>query len=137
LSRQKRPFGVTILTLGVLTVTLFFWVRFYQAIRIEAFIASLSPSVSPAYLMLTGLIFGLAGIPVVLGLWFGRAWAPRAVYGLAAALAAYYWLDFAFFVVSEAGRGSWPLAAATTALGLAWVWWVLARAKAFFENTKK
>lgn len=129
---------MTILALGVLTVTLFFWVRFYQAIRIEAFIASLSPSVSPAYLMLTGLIFGLAGIPAALGLWIGRAWAPRAVYGLASALAAYYWLDFAFFVVSDAARGSWPLAAGATVLAVGWVFWVLGRpaARTFFKIRK-
>ena len=139
MSGRKRPFGVTILALGVLTVTIFFWLRFYQAVRVEAFIAFLSPSVSPAYLMLTGLVFGLAGIPVTLGLWFGKPWTPAAVRRLAAALAAYYWLDFLFFVVSDASRGSWPFAAGTTVLVLGWVYWILSRPRAalFFQNEKK
>jgi hypothetical protein len=129
---------VTILVLGVLTITILAWLRFYQGIRSESFIVSLSPSVSPAYLVLTGLIFGLAGVPTAQGLWFGKPWAPRAVQQLGIALAVYYWMDFAFFVVSDAARGSWPFAAGVTVLGLAWVFWTLSRpgARAFFENTK-
>jgi hypothetical protein len=134
MSRRNRPFGVTILVLGVITLATFFWTRFFQAIRLEAFIASLSPSVSPSYLALTGLVFGLAATPVAVGLWFGKPWAPRAARRLAVALAVYYWLDFLFFVVSDAARGSWPFAAGATILSLAIVFWVLSLpgAKRFF-----
>ena len=135
-SRRKRPFGVTILVLGVLTVAAFFWTRFTLAVRDAEIIASLSSSVSPAYLALTGLVFGLVGIPVALGLWFGKAWAPGSARRRGVALAVYYWLDFQLFVVSVAARGSWPFAAAMTALGLGWVFLVLSRpgAKTFFDQ---
>ena len=127
--------GVTILVLGVLTSVVLFWARFYQAVSYSDFIMSRSPSVSPAYLALTGLVFGLAGLPTAWGLWTGKAWAPAAVRRLAVALAVYYWLDFTFFVVSETSLGSWPFAAITTILGLGFVFWVLARpgSKVFFK----
>ncbi|HUF37549.1 MAG TPA: hypothetical protein VMN57_03410 [Anaerolineales bacterium] len=129
---------MTILVLWVLTVAGLFWARFYQAVRLETFIAALEPGVSPAYLALTGLVFGIVAIPAALGLWFGKAWAPALARRLAAALAIYYWLDFLLFVVSDASRGSWPFAAGMTVLGLGWVFWSLSRpsAKLFFENLK-
>ena len=136
MTSPKRPMGVTILVLGVLTSAVLFWARFYQAVTYPDFIMSRSPSVSPAYLALTGLLFGLAGLPTAWGLWSGRSWAPAAARRLAVALAVYYWLDFAFLVVSETSRGSWPFAAIMTIFGVGFVFWVLARpgSRAFFKT---
>lgn len=123
--RPKRPRGVTILVLSVLIIAVFFTARVYQAVRLKGFIENLDPGVSPAYLVLTGLVFSLAGLPVLLGLWTGKAWASSAAKRYFIALAAYYWLDTIFFVVSDSVRGNWPFALGTTILVLAWVHWVL------------
>lgn len=123
----ERPRSVTILSLSVLIIAVFFWARLFQAVRWWSYIQDLAPSVSPAYLALTGLVLGLAGLPVAAGLWLGQSWSVSAARRYFIALAGYYWLDFLFFVASETARGSWPFALGATILILGWVFWTLAR----------
>ncbi len=123
-SKPKRPRSVTILALGVLIITVFFWARVYQAIVLRSLIETLAPNVSLAYIVLTGLIFGVAGLPISWGLWTGKPWAASAGQQFFFALAAYYWLDRIFIVVSDAVRGNWPFALGTTIITLVWVTWI-------------
>lgn len=125
MTRKPRTRGVTILALGVLITGGFFWMRFYQAVRLGPFIASLDPGVSPAYLALTGLLFGAAALPTAWGLWTVRAWAAPAARRYAVAMTAFYWLDTLLVARSESARESWPFALALTAVALAWVFWTL------------
>ena len=137
-NQPKRPRAVTILALGVLIIAAFFGARVYQAIRLQTFIEGLDPSVSPAYLVLTGLVFSLSGLPTIYGLWTGKPWAVSAAQRYAVALAAFYWLDTLFFVVSDSVRGNWPFALGMTIVLLAWVFWLFTRrpCKEFFKQPR-
>jgi hypothetical protein len=55
------------------------------------------------------------------------------------ALAAYFWLDYIIFVVSDAVRGNWPFALATTIIGLALIIWTLKRqpGRTFFNYPRE
>lgn len=136
--QAKRPHSVTILALGVLIITVFFGVRVNQALRLQDFIQDLAPSVSPAYLVLTGLVFSLAGLPVIFGLWTGKHWAISAAKRFFVALVVYYWLDTIFFVVSDSVRGNWPFALGATFVLSAGVYWIFSRrqSKEFFKQTR-
>jgi hypothetical protein len=139
----KRPSGVTLLALGVLSIAGLNLVRFILAIRSWQFLSSL-PGVSPLYLALSGLIWGVVGIPLFWSLWRGRHWAPRLLQAVMLTYAAYYWLDRIFLeerVVNATQQSSsaflplnWPFTITITALIMVVTVWVLSRpgTKIFF-----
>lgn len=140
-----RPWSVTLLALGVLSIAGLNLTRMVLALRLWDLLTTWL-GVSPLYLALSGLVWGLVGLPLFWGLWRGLRWAPRLAEALALSYALYYWLDHIFLVdhrLSEpAGAASsflpinWPFAAAVTALLLAYTIWTLGRpvVKAFFGS---
>src|SRR4030042_6295620 len=78
LPRIRCPGSVTILMVGVLIITALNLTRLVLAIKEWDFLVSW-PGVSPLYILLTGLIWTLAGIPLLWGLWRAKNWAPRLV----------------------------------------------------------
>jgi len=134
--RRKRPFSVTLLAIGVLTLTVAGFVRMGQAITLWNDLKGLSLSVSPLYLVVTGLIFGLAGLPIGWGIWRGLSWAPRFTIGYVIVVLMYFWLDRIFFIRSETGLVNTPFAIGVTILILPGVSWVLfrKRARRFFNS---
>lgn len=142
-SGLPRPFGVTLLALGVLSITGLNWVRFVLAISRWQFLGSL-PGVSPLYIALTGLVWGVVGILLFWSLWRGLSWAPRLMQAVLLTYAAYYWLDKIFLVERNAlnNQGSlsaflplnWPFTVTMTVLLFIVTVWILSRpdTKAFF-----
>src|SRR4030042_1684814 len=105
LSHNKRPWSVTLLTLGVLILTVINLIRFVLSIRYWGFLAG-RMGVSPVYLTLTGFVWGVSGLFVLWGLWKAKNWAPRLMQAVALTYALYFWLDQVFLVdhpVSGAG----------------------------------
>ncbi len=141
--KPRRPLSVTILLLGVLSITVVNLVRFVLGLGYRDFLAS-QPGVPWLYIILTGLIWTAAGSILCWGLWRAKQWAPRLMQAMALTYAAYYWLDH-LFLVDHPARGAagaqrallpvnWSFAAGTTVVCLAYVTWVLGRRKvqAFF-----
>ena len=62
----KRPWSVTLLTLGVLLITALNLTRFALSLREWTFLAS-QPGISPLYLAASGLIWAVAGSALVWG----------------------------------------------------------------------
>ncbi len=135
----RRPFSVTLLALGVLTIASLNLVRFVQAVRQWSFLASL-PSEPPLYLVLTALIWIATGVPLVWGLWKGKAWAPARCRAFTVAYAAYFWLERLFLFGRPRGGFSLPslaslpggglFSALATLVLLLFVFWALRRAGA-------
>jgi hypothetical protein len=127
----------------VLFITGLNWLRFILAISRWQFLSSL-PGVSPLYIVLTGLIWGIVGLPLFWSLWRGLSWAPRLVQAIMLTYAAYYWLDKVFLAerlalspqesVSAFLPLNWPFTITITALIFLVTVWVLSRpdTKAFF-----
>jgi hypothetical protein len=133
-ARTSRPASVTILALGVLTITVINLVRLILSIRDWEFLASW-PGVSPLYIALTGLIWTLTGLILLWGLWGAKNWAPRLMQALVLTYALYYWLDHVFLadhpLTGATGTTrallpiNWPFAAGVTVVCLtytAWTW---------------
>ena len=110
MSRQKikRPFSVTLLALSVLSFAVIYLVRFGAALAEWSFLASLSLSVPPLYLAVTGLIWGSVGLVLYPGLWFGKPWAKKAVFVAAPVYGLYYWLEQLFIMDSPLRNANWP-----------------------------
>lgn len=138
-ARTRRPRSVTFLAVGVLIISVLFWMRFTQAIQLRDFIQSLNPGVSVRYLAATGLVFGATGLLAAGGLWLGKAWSANLAWGFFTALAAWYWLDKIFLVSAETVQGNWPFALSLTALLLVLVRWALTSRSAteFFAKPRE
>lgn len=142
-SGMPRPYGVTLLALGVLSITVLNLVRFIMAIRSWQFLDEL-PGVSPLYLTLTGFIWALTGMALFWSLWRGMGWAPRLMQAVMLTYAAYYWLDRIFLAERAASSLqesagvflplNWPFTITVTALLMGFTVWILSRTdtKAFF-----
>ena len=132
---KSRPFSVTLLTLGVLIMAAINLLGFAQAILNWEFYSDIL-SIPLAYLALSGLFWGLAGLPLVWGLWLGRPWAVRYTLFYVLAYTLYYWLDRIILSVN-AGGSNWPFIVITNLILIIIIFWVLyrPRAKAFFGET--
>jgi hypothetical protein len=135
---KKRPWSVTLLAGIVLIITIINLIRFVLSLRYWTFLSSLS-AVSPVYLAITGLVWSMAGVAVVWGLWTAKPWGPRLMQAVGLSYALYYWLDLVFLkehpINGAAGTmrallpTNWQLSAAVTLVLLAFMVWVLGRPK--------
>jgi len=144
LPSASRPGSVTILALGVLIITVINLARLVLSITYWEFLVSW-PGVSPLYMVLTGLIWTLAGSLLLWGLWRANNWTPRLMQAVALTYALYYWLDHVFLAdhpvsgMEGARRAllpvNWQFAAGATVLCLAFTAWTLSRrkVKAYFS----
>jgi hypothetical protein len=133
-----RPGSVTLLSLGVLIIAVINLTRLVLSIKYWSFLSSW-PGVPPLYMALTGLIWTLAGFPLLWGLWRAKPWAPRLMRAVMLTYALYYWMDHIFLVghpVSGADGAkrallpvNWPFAAGVTVVLLAFTAWTLGRPK--------
>lgn len=127
-SRRPRPFSVTLLALGVLTLAGINLLRFVVSLQQWKFLTDILP-ISPVYLATTGLIWALVGLVLALGLWAGRRWSVAGT-GLASLVySLYYWLDHLFVVAEGMGR-NWLFALALNLILLAVICWCLLNRKA-------
>jgi hypothetical protein len=91
---------IRVTALLYLLVAGFSLVRFARTLAQWSFLDTLPLSVPPLYLALTGLVWGLAALGVVYGLWMQKGWAPRYALGFTTAYFAYIWLDRAIFAAN-------------------------------------
>lgn len=132
---MKRPKSVTLLAIGVLILAGYYIVRTVLAASQWEFLSILfTESLIPHYLVLTGLIWGIAGLILGWSLFTGRHWASRLFKILALVFAGYWWLDNLFLAADPAVRGSIPFRLVATIALLALAFWILSRsgAKSFF-----
>jgi hypothetical protein len=125
-----------LLALGVITISALNLTRFALALRYWDYLDTLT-TVSPWYLALSGLGWGLAGLPLTWGLLRRKAWAPDLMQAMALSYATYFWLDQVFLQDhplpgAEGGArlllpGNWTFEAGLTILLLAFIVWTLKR----------
>jgi len=134
-SHRSRPLGVTLLAVGVLIIASLHLLRLAEAVRQWEFLSGLT-GVSPLYQALTGLIWAVAGLPLFWGLWRGHARAARFAPGYLLVFALYYWLDRIYIANPEVSLANWPVTAALSLIGLAFMFLVL-RTRASKEYLKR
>jgi hypothetical protein len=127
--KPRRPLGVTLLVLVVLTVAGVNLARFAMAVQEWQFLVEWLP-ISPAYLTASGLIWGVLGLLLAWSLWRGWPRAPWAAAAYFLAYSAYFWIDRLFLPGYPEKNANWPFAASFNLFVLAWTAWVLTRAKA-------
>lgn len=143
--RPARPLSVTLLAFLVLSIAGSNLTRTVLAAQQWKFIQSW-PGVSPLYILLSGLVWTLAGLTALWGLWRGLHWGARLTQALALTYALYYWLDnilrvdHPFSLASGSLRLllplNWKFAVGVTVILLTATAWILNRraARAFFGD---
>ena len=121
---HSRPFRVTLLAVGVLTIASLNLLRLVEAVRQWRFLTSLT-GVSPMYLALTGLIWASIGLPLFWGLWRGHARAAKSAPSYVLVFGLYYWLDKIWIANRAISLTNWPVTAALTVIGLIYTFWAL------------
>lgn len=133
--KPARPLVVTLLVILVLSITVLAALRLYQAISLWDFLASL-PGVSPLYLVLSGALWTIIGVLVILGLWTGNPLTPRATRGAALLFVFYHWIERWWLSIKNGEKAFTPFAIGFTLLCLAFVFWAIAtpEARAYFGD---
>jgi hypothetical protein len=136
-SKNRRPLSVTFLALGVLSFAIIHLGRFALALAEWSFLASLPLTVSPIYLAATGLIWGIAGLVLYPGLWFGKRWAKKSVFFAVLVYGLYYWLEQLVIMDSPLRKVNWPFQITATVLILTYTNLVMRRpaARTYFGET--
>jgi hypothetical protein len=123
--------GVTLITLGVLTIACLNLLRFILSL-VDWQLLSALEDVSPLYQALTGLLWASSGFVLFWGLWRRKPWAPKAASWGAIVYALYYWLDRLFltgWLKSGQPPANLAFAIGLTLMILVYVFWTLSRPK--------
>jgi H+/Cl- antiporter ClcA len=139
--KRKRPWSVTWLALGVLSLVAVYLTRFGTTVSQWDFLSRLPLSISPFYLAVTGLIWGLSALPLVWGLWRGKEWSHKAMRVYSLLFTLYYWLEEWLIESNPLRNTNWPFLLTLTVVLLILVFWTISRPKArnFFgeKNERK
>jgi hypothetical protein len=127
--RPRRPSNITLLAILFLFIALLYLARLMECLAQWAFLNDLLPF-SPAYLALTGLVWGFAGVALAFALWFGLCWAPRFTAITVLVYSVYYWMEYTLLVDHDARTVNWPFLAVVNLVALLWIFWVLSRPRA-------
>jgi uncharacterized membrane protein (DUF2068 family) len=121
---------------AVLIVAVMNLARMGEALVSWKFLETLLP-VSPAYLAVTGLVWGTLGLLAAWRLWQGQLWASWFGLALIISFSVYYWVDRLFLPGYPGRNSNWLFSAGMNLLLIAISVWILARPKAkrFFEAT--
>jgi len=115
---QKRPGILTVLSLVVLLIGVSHLFKFIQVLLNLRILQSLPLTVSPVYLAVDGLVWGVSGLILSWSLWTGRPWAGKAGLILALLFAAAFWIDLIWVSEPEQLQTRWLINLVFTALGL-------------------
>lgn len=134
--KERRPFPLKIILWVYLLWIILGWLRFSAALQGQGLILSLvSPSMH-RYLIGAGLIWGVAGLPVVWGLITRARWTPRLICITALIYPGVYWFERLFLWQDPNAKRNWPFMLLLTILWLSLVFGVLRlkRVQQYFEK---
>jgi len=135
MNKEKRPFLVTLLCLGVLILMIFNGVRLGSAIAQWDLLLDLMPRPGPLYIVATGLIWTLGWLTVYLSLYL--VWQQSLLIVLAVSIlyAIYYWFDrLVFQALVERSNIVFALVAIFLCLTFVGIVLALPKSRKYFEK---
>lgn len=117
--KNKRPFLFKLLSLILLLMALYGWLRFGQSIYQWKFLLDFGVNPSPLYILVSGLLIGVVLTTALIAFWFQLKWSTRFVQVSVVLAALYWWLDYLLLTQNQAAFSNWPfrLAASLVVLG--------------------
>lgn len=126
--QSSRPRGVTMLALLVLILSVLQLTRFQQSFSRWEFLQATLPF-HPAYLLVNGAFWGLAGLFLVWAIWFRKSWTPIVLTVAALLYSLNYWFERIFLAGNPNRNINWPFVLALNLLVMAFIAWQLRRKK--------
>lgn len=114
----RRPRMVTVICLMFLLISVSHLFKFIQVLLNLRILQSLPLTVSPGYLAVDGLVWGVSGLILSWSLWTGRPWAGKASLVLTLLFAATFWIDLIWVSEPEQLQTRWLINLVFTVLGL-------------------
>jgi len=130
----RRPFLITLLLWAFGLWSLLGWLRYGRALLERSLILEVFASSVFWYLLLAGLISGLAAMPVLWGLVRGAPWTPALVWVMSIVYPFYYWAERLFLWSDPYADDNWLFILFLTLLWFGLVTWAMRspRSKRFF-----
>jgi hypothetical protein len=100
------------------------WLRFIGVLASQALILEFLPAWAFWYLLFAGMIWGLVGIPVIIGLILRAGWMKKLLPIVGLIYPLFYWLERLLLWQSPVARSNWPFMLLLTVIWLGWVVWV-------------
>jgi len=116
--RPKRSLSLKFLTVVMLLISLFGWLRLQQAISNWDFLQQLGIHPGPLYLALGGILWGVLGLSAAFSLWYCLSWSVIFTEASALVFAASYWLNRLAFDRTAASQTNAYFAIGLTIAGL-------------------
>jgi len=132
----SRPISVTLLVALVLTIGVLNVLRAVQTVKQWEFLGELLP-LSPIYFVISGLVWGLLGLVLAWGLFFGGGWAPRLLRVTSLFYMIYIWLDRLVLRDPSSRNPGSMFFAVLSILIMVIIFWILSRqnVRAYFGET--
>ncbi len=137
---QKRPTGITVLSILYILISLFHLLKFSQVIMQWNILQKLRLAVSPLYLAGDGLIWFVSGMVMAAGLWRGKNWSSPAAMIISVFYSIVFWIDRIWIAQPEGLAQRWPVNLFLTIIGLGSIYLILKQksSQSFFrENPAK
>ena len=122
LTSQKRPFLFKLLSLILLLMAAYGWLRFGQSIYQWQYLRELQVSPGPVYTLISGFLIGIGLTIALTAFWLRQTWAKRYVQISVGMAAIYWWFDFLAFTRNQAAFSNWPFRLLASLVMLAFVY---------------
>ena len=123
--KERRPLSLRIILWVYLLWIILGWLRFEAALQGQALILSLVSPAMHRYLIGAGVIWGLAGLPVVWGLITRARWTPSLIQITGLIYPGVYWFERLFLWQDPNAKRNWPFMLLLTILWLSLVFGAL------------
>ena len=127
--RVPRPLSVTILVVVVLIFTSLNALRWITAYEYRAFFEDSSLELPIPYIVVSGVFWTIIGIPLAVGLFFGKKWSFNFVRFYLILYGIYYWIDRLFVAEPQAIASRWQFALTVSVAILIFSFWILSTQK--------
>ena len=124
-NRRKRNLAYWMVYVGFLLLSLAGFLRMVNSILNWYWLNFAGIRPDPGYLVISGGLWGLAGLAALIWLWFAFPWHRQVGAGAALFLGLSYWIDRLFIGNPEGGLPNSTFSAILTVVGLVVVFFVL------------
>ena len=126
---MKRPLGVTILIVTVLIFTSLNILRVGSAIQYRDFLAQPQMTVSGCYLIVSGSIWTVLGIALMIGFLVRQKWSLMLMKISTVVYVVYYWFDRLLIADRSSIASRWLFAVGLTIALIILNFWILSRSR--------
>lgn len=123
--KQRRPFVLRLMFWVFMLWTILGWLRFTQALLGRSIIVEILTPMLFLYILMTGLIWGLIGLPILWGLARRAHWTPKILWIAAIVYPTLYWFERLVVWEDHFAHRNWLFMLLLTVLWCGIVMWVV------------